>query len=186
MFQNNAEISRRVYRALKTPSDDNPRTDPILAFQLGNSQAEKPFDPLPNSYGCRPGMTDHGHRQAFLPFQQAVGNRPEQLAAHVATVRRPHQDEVERPFLRRFANAGIRMIGNDDHFFHTLLIKWIHAGVRQDPLEYAIPNGRPVFRVRSDWVNTGGAGSGGSAGCSVEYAAARAERAQLRKAWRQR
>ncbi|HXV76288.1 MAG TPA: hypothetical protein VD788_08210 [Candidatus Polarisedimenticolaceae bacterium] len=34
MFQNNAEISRRVYRALKTPSDDNPRTDPILAFHF--------------------------------------------------------------------------------------------------------------------------------------------------------
>ena len=32
MFDNNAEIARRVYRALKTPSDDNPRTDPILAF----------------------------------------------------------------------------------------------------------------------------------------------------------
>ena len=32
MFDNNSEISRRVYRALKTPSDDNPRTDPILAF----------------------------------------------------------------------------------------------------------------------------------------------------------
>jgi len=32
MFSSNSEISRRVYRALKTPSDDNPRTDPILAF----------------------------------------------------------------------------------------------------------------------------------------------------------
>ena len=32
MVGSNAEISRRVYRALKTPSDDNPRTDPILAF----------------------------------------------------------------------------------------------------------------------------------------------------------
>jgi len=32
MFRNNADIARRVYRALKTPSDDNPRTDPILAF----------------------------------------------------------------------------------------------------------------------------------------------------------
>jgi len=34
MFRTNAEISRRVYRALKTPSDDNPRTDPILAFHF--------------------------------------------------------------------------------------------------------------------------------------------------------
>lgn len=32
MFKTNAEIARRVYRSLKTPSDDNPRTDPILAF----------------------------------------------------------------------------------------------------------------------------------------------------------
>ena len=32
MYTNNLDISRRVYRALKTPSDDNPRTDPILAF----------------------------------------------------------------------------------------------------------------------------------------------------------
>lgn len=32
MIASNAEISRRVFRALKTPSDDNPRTDPILAF----------------------------------------------------------------------------------------------------------------------------------------------------------
>ena len=34
MHSTNAEISRRVYRALKTPSDDNPRTDPILAFHF--------------------------------------------------------------------------------------------------------------------------------------------------------
>jgi hypothetical protein len=34
MFKSNAEIARRVYRALKTPSDDNPRTDPILAFHF--------------------------------------------------------------------------------------------------------------------------------------------------------
>jgi len=34
MFSSNNEISRRVYRALKTPSDDNPRTDPILAFHF--------------------------------------------------------------------------------------------------------------------------------------------------------
>ena len=32
MYTNNLDISRRVYRALKTPSDDQPRTDPILAF----------------------------------------------------------------------------------------------------------------------------------------------------------
>ena len=34
MFNNNDDIARRVYRALKTPSDDNPRTDPILAFHF--------------------------------------------------------------------------------------------------------------------------------------------------------
>jgi len=34
MFRTNAEIARRVYRALKTPSDDDPRTDPILAFHF--------------------------------------------------------------------------------------------------------------------------------------------------------
>ena len=34
MYKHNAEIARRVYRALKTPSDDNPRTDPILAFHF--------------------------------------------------------------------------------------------------------------------------------------------------------
>jgi len=34
MVKTNAEIARRVYRALKTPSDDNPRTDPILAFHF--------------------------------------------------------------------------------------------------------------------------------------------------------
>lgn len=32
MHRTNVEIARSVYRALKTPSDDNPRTDPILAF----------------------------------------------------------------------------------------------------------------------------------------------------------
>lgn len=32
MYRTNADIARRVYRALKTPSDNNPRTDPILAF----------------------------------------------------------------------------------------------------------------------------------------------------------
>jgi len=34
MLRSNDDISRRVYRALKTPSDDNPRTDPILAFHF--------------------------------------------------------------------------------------------------------------------------------------------------------
>ena len=34
MLTTNADIARRVYRALKTPSDDNPRTDPILAFHF--------------------------------------------------------------------------------------------------------------------------------------------------------
>ena len=34
MYRTNVEIARKVYRALKTPSDDNPRTDPILAFHF--------------------------------------------------------------------------------------------------------------------------------------------------------
>ena len=34
MYRTNEEIARRVYRALKTPSDANPRTDPILAFHF--------------------------------------------------------------------------------------------------------------------------------------------------------
>jgi hypothetical protein len=34
VYETNTEIARRVYRALKTPSDDNPRTDPILAFHF--------------------------------------------------------------------------------------------------------------------------------------------------------
>lgn len=34
MYSSNEEIARRVYRALKTPSDNNRRTDPILAFQF--------------------------------------------------------------------------------------------------------------------------------------------------------
>jgi hypothetical protein len=34
MYRTNAEIARKVYRALKTPSDDSPRTDPILAFHF--------------------------------------------------------------------------------------------------------------------------------------------------------
>ena len=38
MYSNNADIARRVFRALKTPSDDNPRTDPILAFHFNGRQ----------------------------------------------------------------------------------------------------------------------------------------------------
>ena len=34
MYETNLEIARRVYRALKTPTDNNPRTDPILAFHF--------------------------------------------------------------------------------------------------------------------------------------------------------
>ena len=34
MYRTNEDIARRVYLALKTPSDDNPRTDPILAFHF--------------------------------------------------------------------------------------------------------------------------------------------------------
>jgi hypothetical protein len=34
MYSTNEEIARRVYRSLKTPSDNNRRTDPILAFQF--------------------------------------------------------------------------------------------------------------------------------------------------------
>ena len=34
MYSTNEEIARRVYRALKTPSDNDRRTDPILAFQF--------------------------------------------------------------------------------------------------------------------------------------------------------
>ena len=34
MYETNQEIARRVYRALKTPTDNNPRTDPILAFHF--------------------------------------------------------------------------------------------------------------------------------------------------------
>jgi len=33
-YRNNADIARLVYRAFKTPSDDNPLTDPILAFHF--------------------------------------------------------------------------------------------------------------------------------------------------------
>ena len=34
VYRTNAQIARKVYRALKTPSDQNPRTDPILAFHF--------------------------------------------------------------------------------------------------------------------------------------------------------
>ena len=34
MVKSNSDIARRVYRALKTPSDNSPRTDPILAFHF--------------------------------------------------------------------------------------------------------------------------------------------------------
>jgi len=34
MYRSNDEIARRVYRALKTPTDNSPRTDPILAFHF--------------------------------------------------------------------------------------------------------------------------------------------------------
>ena len=33
-FRTNDQIARRVYRALKTPSDDNRLTDPVLAFRF--------------------------------------------------------------------------------------------------------------------------------------------------------
>ena len=38
MYSTNEEIARRVYRALKTPSDNDRRTDPILAFQFQGRQ----------------------------------------------------------------------------------------------------------------------------------------------------
>jgi hypothetical protein len=34
MYRSNDDIARRVYRALKTPTDNSPRTDPILAFHF--------------------------------------------------------------------------------------------------------------------------------------------------------
>ena len=34
MYETNLDIARRVYRALKTPTDNSPRTDPILAFHF--------------------------------------------------------------------------------------------------------------------------------------------------------
>jgi len=33
-YKTNVHIAKRVYRALKTPSDRNPKTDPILAFHF--------------------------------------------------------------------------------------------------------------------------------------------------------
>ncbi|PYT07508.1 MAG: hypothetical protein DMF49_07965 [Acidobacteria bacterium] len=33
-FRTNKQIARRIFRALKTPSDDNRKTDPILAFHF--------------------------------------------------------------------------------------------------------------------------------------------------------
>jgi hypothetical protein len=36
MYRTNEDIARKIYRALKTPSDDNTRTDPILAFHFRN------------------------------------------------------------------------------------------------------------------------------------------------------
>jgi len=38
MYRTNADIARKVYRALKTPSDNNPRTDPILAFYFKDKE----------------------------------------------------------------------------------------------------------------------------------------------------
>ena len=38
MYSTNEEIARRVYRALKTPSDNDRRTDPILAFQFAGRE----------------------------------------------------------------------------------------------------------------------------------------------------
>jgi hypothetical protein len=34
MYRSNEDVARRVYRALKTPTDNSPRTDPILAFHF--------------------------------------------------------------------------------------------------------------------------------------------------------
>jgi hypothetical protein len=34
MYETNLDIARRVYRALKTPTDNNPRTDPMVAFHF--------------------------------------------------------------------------------------------------------------------------------------------------------
>ena len=34
MYRSNEDVARRVYRALKTPTDNSPRTDPIIAFHF--------------------------------------------------------------------------------------------------------------------------------------------------------
>lgn len=34
MYRSNDDVARRVYRALKTPTDNSPRTDPIVAFHF--------------------------------------------------------------------------------------------------------------------------------------------------------
>jgi hypothetical protein len=33
-YKSNLQIARKIYRSLKTPSDNNPKTDPILAFHF--------------------------------------------------------------------------------------------------------------------------------------------------------
>ena len=38
MYSTNEQISRKVYRSLKTPSDDNRKSDPILAFHFKGRQ----------------------------------------------------------------------------------------------------------------------------------------------------
>jgi hypothetical protein len=38
VYRSNEDIARRVYRSLKTPTDNSPRTDPILAFHFAGKQ----------------------------------------------------------------------------------------------------------------------------------------------------
>ncbi|MBI3450570.1 MAG: hypothetical protein HY049_16870 [Acidobacteria bacterium] len=38
MYSTNEQVSRKVYRSLKTPSDDNRKSDPILAFHFKGRQ----------------------------------------------------------------------------------------------------------------------------------------------------
>ena len=38
MYTTNEQIARRVYRSLKTPSDNNRKSDPILAFHFEGKQ----------------------------------------------------------------------------------------------------------------------------------------------------
>jgi hypothetical protein len=38
VYRTNEDVARRIYRALKTPSDDNPRTDPIVAFHFAGKR----------------------------------------------------------------------------------------------------------------------------------------------------